>query len=311
MNEITQNNEKKIEEFFIYFKNKCPKTPLLSKHRIDDKRKCKKCYLVSNSEWKLTKDGINYYKIHVSMYEKTKIKKELSNILNKMSNENFDRQSIILINIFKEEVKTPLQIQESTKQLFTKILSDKQYIPLYVLLCSNLTKIIIKVDSNTYMQNNIKKCMQNNIKKTRNKYNTFSFINEIINLSQKEYVLYIDILKNKLLKNNNINKNHMNNNIEFIGHLYCFNILHSNIIHNNIRNLLDFSKNITNSSDDLIEIICKFLTICGEKLYISYDIKKIDNYFDEITKIIPIQSKRTQFIFMDLIDLYKKWKRKL
>ena len=54
-----------------------------------------------------------------------------------MSNENFDRQSIILIDIFKEEVKTPLQIQESTKQLFTKILSDKQYIPLYVLLCSD------------------------------------------------------------------------------------------------------------------------------------------------------------------------------
>ena len=140
---ILQNNEEKIEkiekieEFFTYFKNRCPKTPLLSKHRIDDKRKCKKCYLVSNSEWKLTKDGINYYKIHVSIYEKTKNKKELSNILNKMSNENFDRQSIILINIFKEEIKTSLQIKESTKQLFTKILSDKQYIPLYVLLCSN------------------------------------------------------------------------------------------------------------------------------------------------------------------------------
>lgn len=288
-------NAEKIKEFFIYFKDKCPKKVLQGKHPLDDNRKCKRCGLVSNSEWKLTKDGINYYKLHISKYEKMEIRRKIQDILNKITNENFDILSKNLISVLREEIETPTQIHEASKQLFNKILTDTQYIPMYVSLCSELTTIIVK-DSFKDSPKSRKKC------------ETFSFIDEMIILSHDEYKKHFDIIlaSGKL---SDIEKIRMINNIKFVAHLCCKNLLHANIIHSSIKKMLEIVKNnITLQPDEIIEMLCTLLTISGEKMYIEFDKVKIDGYFNNLNEIKSSQTKRIQFIIMDLCDLYRKWK---
>ena len=351
---IDQNKKtEKINGFFKYFKEKCPKR-VLGKHSLDDERICKRCKLVSNSNWKLTRDGIKYYELYVSIYEKNEIKRKIMEVLNKISNKNFNYVSKDLIYILKKEVETSIQINEATKQLFNKIIIEKQFISMYVSLCSELTNIIIKGEpddrpSKTYRKveddeeklfvvrraavsdadfdskfraqssfKNGEPCagrIPQCARKCRNKYEKITFIKELIKLSQKEY----DMIINKILDNKplfDIEKIRMVNNVEFIGTMYCNNLLHINIIHININKILkilidniDSSKPI--KTDDLVTLLCKFLTVTGRKMYKEYNKIKIDEYFDKINKIKPYQAKRLQYTILDTIDEYKKWKKKV
>jgi len=301
MTDNQKRNQERVDGFFRHFKDKCPKKVLQGKHSLDDERKCKKCGLVSNSNWKLTQDGIEFYELYVYTYEKTEIRKKICQILNKISHKNFDLLSKDLIKILKKEIETPTQIHEASKQLFEKILLEKQFIPMYASLCLELTNIIVKGDKNI-----------ENIKNSRKKYEMFSFIDELIHLIQKEHDEFIKKILNHM-EISDISKKRIINNTELIGEMYIKKLIHVSIIQKNIKKILNcLSKNINADNpimtEELIEILCKILTVSGENMYIEFDRSKIDQYFQIIDIIKPYQNQRMKFIIMDVEDLYKKWK---
>lgn len=296
-------DKEKVNDLFLYFKDKCPVGPLF-RHSLDKDRKCKKCGIVSNSEWKLTKNGINYYNDHVSSYEKIEIRKKIRGIFNKISLDNFDSLSEDLIKLINN-IKTKTQVKEAAKQLFDQILSEKKFISTYASLCLKLTKIVIKGDPIQDM--NIFSTTKNIC--LRKKYEKLSFIGELVTLAENEFNKYIDcILTNKKLMV--YEKIRMINNMELIGELFLKKLIHTNIIHSSIKTMLEIIEKNSDTNnlssiaiDDIVDSLCKLITVSGEKLDTYLDRYVIDMYFVRLDKIKLFRCRRSQFIIMDIMDL--------
>ena len=292
------NNDKSVvnmRDFFEYFKIKCPKN---FRHKFDNNRKCKICNMISMSDWRLTDEGRLYYHTYSATFERNEIKKKITNILNKVSDENFKNQSEQLIKIVLENVHNSIQLHETAKQILYKSVLEPKYIKIYALICKKLSHLNIKGNislNELKIQNNTSKKSKNT---KRQLYKKHSFLRELLDISMEEY---FKILKKSYSEEiTYTEKKKIINIMHLIGELYMQNIIYSNIIHNIIQSIL-----FSNNCDLELELLCKLISTAGKKLdNPSYKIH-INKYFKEMNKIISYKKGRIKYLMMDVLDLRK------
>ena len=281
----------KRQEFFNYYKTKCPKH---FKHKFNKNRICERCEMVSMAEWQLTNEGRCYYNTHSSKYEKEKIRKKILGTLNKITNDNFKIISEELVKIVLHDVNTQIQLHEVVVQIFNKIILEPNYMTMYVDLCSRLSNVSVKGEVN-----------QNNRIIKRQRYYRCSFKKELLDIVMHEY-------KNQLKESiagemSSVMKKKMVNSIYLIGELYVAGIVNFGIIHRYIQNTLYMNP----SSDESLEALCKMISISGKKMDNSNHSRNLDNYLYKFDQIKNTKNGRMKFIMIDVIDLRKQnWVKK-
>ncbi len=269
-----------IQEFFKYFKSKCPK---YLRHKFDNDRKCTMCGMVAMASWQLTTAGREYYNTHSPIFERDEIRRKILNIMNIISHQNFDKLSKQIIEVISKDVHNQIQLHESAKQIFNKLLMEPKFIPTYASLCSSLSNISVKTAA----------CDNNK----RQKYKRCSFKREILNISMEEYTKQLEKLYVGELSS--MGKSRMINTIYFVGELYKKHVIHANIIHRFIQETLE-SKHY----NEKIEALCKMLSVSGKKLDSAHYSKYVNQYFDKFIEIKNnIGDFRMQALMLDVIDL--------
>lgn len=281
-----------MDDFFKFYKDKCVKGSAISKHRFDKKRKCVKCELVTGGDWKRSPGGIMYYNTYVKQYEKAYINKMIMGILNLMTNDNMERLSDKLFKMMIKEVKTPTHLQEAIARIFDKILEDEDFVDTYADLCCKLSNIAVLETQNLKSNSRIKK---------------YLFKYEMIKKIEKENTKYI---YEAYKCSGNLNKKKMLNNISFIGELFFRNMIHNRIIYRHIYEILTMLENKPNN--DVIELLCKFITVCGKKIDVVIISEIMDNFIIRLNEIgNNSKTTRIKYLIMDVVDLRrKKWKHK-
>jgi len=100
-----------------------------------------------------------------------------------------------------------------------------------------------------------------------------------------------------------LNRRRMLGNIRFIGELFKLKMISENIMHNCIIKLLRAEKQ--ESLEDQLECLCKLLATIGKDLDHKKCKPRMDQYFDQMTKIISKKkiSSRIKFALQDVIEL--------
>jgi len=277
----------KRQEFFDYYKTKCPKH---FKHKFNKNRICERCGMVSMAEWQLTNEGRCYYNTHSSKYEKVKIRKKILCTLNKITNDNFKIISEELVEIVLRNVNTQVQLREVVIQIFNKIVVEPNYMIMYVDLCSRLSNVSVKGEVN-----------QNNRVVKRQRYYRHSFKKELLDIVMHEYK---DQLKESISgEMSSMGKKKMVNSIHLIGELYVVGIVNFGIIHRYIQNTLYMNP----CSDESLEALCKMISISGHKMDNSNHSKHLDDYLNKFDQIKNTKKWKNE-IYYDGCHRFKKTK---
>ena len=106
--------------------------------------------------------------------------------------------------------------------------------------------------------------------------------------------------------NTSPNKTRMINNMIFMGELFLKGAMHNGLVYRHVHETL--SKLEDKLNDDVTESLCKFITVCGNKMDICPGI--VNNFMTRLNKIRNCtRAPRIKFLVMDVIDLKKKnWK---
>ena len=216
----------------------------------------------SKDGWKLKKPE--------EMNNKEKIKLQVNDWANKLSESNYER---ILHHFLALEVNDLETIKLVSKTLFDKAISEKMYCSIYAKLCNDL--------KNKY--------------RVQDKKITLKTV--LYNLFQTEFERKIS----ESPKNEDYNLEEWNfkekqkkiGNVSFIAELFKLKMVEESIILSCIKNLL------SERSDENIELICKLLSICGKELEIS-KLELFNSILQELEEISSKESMRLRFMVMDL-----------
>lgn len=199
--------------------------------------------------------------------------KSFRSSLNKLTPENFD---VLLKQLKNCKIETPEEISGVVELIFEKAVDEPNFVSTYTKLCSELQSIKV----------------YENLKGTE-----VFFQKVLIDHCQMEFEKVI-LEHRETMK---LRKRSCGTCI-FIGELYNSGILISEIMHECIKLLLE-------EREDLLESLCKFLTIIGSSIE-KENADGLKEYLLVMEKIVKNKPKhinvRIRFMIQDLIDLKKK-----
>lgn len=199
--------------------------------------------------------------------------KSFRSSLNKLTPENFN---VLLEQLKKCKIETPTELNGVVELIFEKAVDEPNFVTTYTKLCSELQSI-------TVYENSIG--------------TEFSFNQILIKHCQLEFEkVILEHRQTMKLRKRSCGT------VIFIGELFNSGILISEIMHECIKHLLE-------EREDLLESLCKFLTIIGSNLE-KENSDCLTAYLCVLDGIIKNKPKhinvRIRFMIQDLIDLRKK-----
>ncbi|XP_066928112.1 eukaryotic translation initiation factor 4 gamma 3-like isoform X2 [Clytia hemisphaerica] len=235
--------------------------------------------------------------------EELKVMKELERnvraILNKLTPQKFKELVDKMTNLKIDSVS---KLQMAIDLIFEKAISEPGFSVAYANMCRVLTDAFKSVPgdkSNTNFrkillnkcQKEFEKEKQDDIQMEQDRSKTFDTEKEM-----KEW-------KEELDYKEMINRRRTLGNIRFIGELFKLKMISEKIMHECILKLIRVSK--PDSMEDHLECLCKLLSTVGKQLDHEEAKPRMDQYFQQIEKIIEKKkiSSRIKFALKDVIDL--------
>jgi translation initiation factor 4G len=232
-------------------------------------------------------------------------------ILNKLTPQKFQT----LVVQFKElEINTEERLRLAIELIFEKAVEEPAYSTAYATLCKELSKKRVTkegseevVDFRSLLLEQCRNEFQKDYlsESARTKY-TEDMKKAETEEEKRKIKAEFQLLESKMRKRSL-------GNIRFIGELYLQQLTRQQIIHQNI-----ISRLLSNTDEESLECLCRFLSTCGAKLEadqanIPENIREqfnFDRYFTRVKSIVDEKktTSRVRFMLQDLIELKaNKW----
>jgi hypothetical protein len=208
-------------------------------------------------------------------------KKKINGVLNKISLDNYEELRNIIQNIGNNiSVDKYCDLEYFVDRIINKAIDDPFYSDVYGKLLKDICRY-------KWFVTNTNKIIEDNY---------ISFYDLLLIKSKELY--------DKIYEEKRVDKVNCNNIILFINQLYLNNLLSNYIYISCIYGLLN------NPTELNIELICKMLIKCGNKMniYIKNELAKIMEKVDIIYK--NIKNTRLKYLLLDVIELYQSdWEK--
>lgn len=222
--------------------------------------------------------------------EREKVMGEIKSLLNKITVTTFDRLSDKIITLLEKEREC--YFGECVHVLFEKVIREPFFADIYARLCEKISSCVP------------------------------GFKNALLEHCRVTFESSLNIGEEKIHcvegddEEAYEEKQRLLGNIQFIGELYLRHMLPVTIIHHCIERILNvYEASVIKHhahTDEMIEFLCKFMTVIGPKLE-RQSHPKVKEHIDRLRPLTnktgtTLLKPRIRFMIMDLVDLYdNRW----
>jgi len=224
--------------------------------------------------------------------EEEALYRKVKGILNKLTEENFDRLSNKLLAVGIDSIDI---LRGIIKLVFDKALAEPKFSPMYAQLCrkvaENTPDFSVDGKTQTFKRLLLNRCQEefeSSFKPVKKDDSNTLTREEKLQLAEEEF----------------LTKKIMLGNITFIGELYKIKMLTEKIIHECITKLLG---DLKNPSLEDMEALCKLMTGVGSQLDHQKARTYMDQYFARMSELSKNKTlpSRIRFMLQDVLQLRK------
>ncbi|XP_056906384.1 eukaryotic translation initiation factor 4 gamma 1-like isoform X4 [Takifugu flavidus] len=223
--------------------------------------------------------------------------KSVRSILNKLTPQKFQQlmKQVMELNIDTEE-----RLKGVIDLIFEKAISEPNFSVAYANMCRCLIGLRVETSDKTGATVNFRKVLLNRCQK---EFEKDKDDDEIIERKRKELDSASEDVKQRLVEElqeaEDSARRRSLGNIKFIGELFKLKMLTEVIMHDCIVKLLK------NHDEESLECLCRLLSTIGKDLDFEKAKPRMDQYFNQMEKIIKERktTSRIRFMLQDVLDL--------
>ncbi|XP_072101349.1 eukaryotic translation initiation factor 4 gamma 3 isoform X4 [Mobula birostris] len=229
--------------------------------------------------------------------------RRVRSILNKLTPQMFQQ---LMKQVQELTIDTEERLKGVIDLVFEKAIDEPNFSVAYANMCRCLTMLKVPVSDKPGVSVNFRKLLLNRCQKEFEKDKADDVVNE---KKQKEIDATIKSeeksrLQDELEESKDKARRRSIGNIKFIGELFKLKMLTEAIMHDCVVKLLK------NHDEESLECLCRLLTTIGKDLDFEKAKPRMDQYFNQMEKIVKERktSSRIRFMLQDVIDVrMKNW----
>ncbi|XP_052211936.1 eukaryotic translation initiation factor 4 gamma 1-like isoform X2 [Dreissena polymorpha] len=228
------------------------------------------------------------------LYKKTR------SILNKLTPQKFQ---VLLSQMQALKIDTESKLKGVIDLVFEKAISEPNFSVAYANMCRCLSMFKVQSDSKSNEMVNFRAVLLTRCQREfeKDKSSEAVFVTKREEIEKCEDAVKKEELKHDLDYEESKAKRRSLGNIRFIGELFKLKMLTENIMHDCVFKLL------RSKDAESLECLCRLLTTIGKELDSDKARPRMDQYFQQMDKIVNDKknSARVRFMLQDMIDLRK------
>ncbi|XP_064599552.1 eukaryotic translation initiation factor 4 gamma 1-like isoform X2 [Liolophura sinensis] len=223
--------------------------------------------------------------------------RRVTSILNKLTPQKF---STLLQQMTGLKIDTEERLKGVIDLIFEKAVSEPGFCVAYANMCKYLMLLKVPLEGKPGETVNFRKLLLNRCQREFQKDNReeIEYNNRIKEIEQAEESLRPQMMEELEIASTKARRRSLGN-IRFIGELFKLKMLTENIMHECVLKLLK------SHDEESLECLCRLLTTIGKELDTDKAKPRVDQYFQQMTKIVAQRktSSRVRFMLQDVIDL--------
>uniref|UniRef100_H2ZK86 Eukaryotic translation initiation factor 4 gamma 3 n=1 Tax=Ciona savignyi TaxID=51511 RepID=H2ZK86_CIOSA len=250
----------------------------------------------SENAWKPSKLDVKPNDVTEEELQTAEILRNVRSILNKLTPQKFNP---LMKRLQSLEINTEQRLREVIDLIFEKAIDEPSFCEPYANMCRTMSQFRAPTPPRATFEFRkilLTRCQREFEKDRTNEEVLEELKTKIENASTpEEKATLTDDLEMCISKQ----RRRMLGNIRLIGELFKLQMLTESIMHNCIMSLFRAR------DDDSLESLCRLLTTIGKDLDHTKGKTRMDQYFEQINKIVREQktSSRVRFMLKDVIDL--------
>ncbi|XP_078483479.1 eukaryotic translation initiation factor 4 gamma 3-like [Ciona intestinalis] len=254
----------------------------------------------SENAWKPSKLEPKATDLSEDEQQTAEILRKVRGILNKMMPQNFRP---LLQKVLELEINTEARLRGVVDLIFEKAIDEASFCEPYANMCCMMSQFRVSsapgsgLNTFEFRKFLLTRCQREFEKDRTNEEEALNALKVKIENAEKPEVK--QQLNDELELETMKQRRRMLGNIRFIGELFKLNMLTESIMHNCIMSLFQ------DRNEDSLECLCRLLNTIGKGLDNVKGKTRMDQYFEQMNKIVREQktTSRVRFMLMDIIDL--------